>query len=54
MTFSLKKIGKKNIPKHFLMLRYVLNFATIPDRISLCILLQCPERNIKAADKLDP
>lgn len=51
---SEKDREKKNIPEHFHMLRYVLNFATIPDHISVRILLQRPERNFKAADKLEP
>lgn len=47
-------VGEKNLPKHFIMLSYVLYFATIKDRIAVCFLLQGPGRKFKAADKLDP
>lgn len=54
MTFSRQQLeGKKNVPKHFIMLRYVLNFATMKDRISVCFLLQGRGRNFKAADILE-
>ncbi len=52
---DLSSAAKKKVQKHFHLFHSdVSNFATTEDRISVCIVLGFPEKNLKADDKLDP